>query len=102
MNDQWKSYNKPPDVPLITGGARKVPRRDTLSEAITSAALAVAKAFSVPQQSNAAKTPVQSGVSPMRKARLSSEYITQLNRYKSFETVAYSVTNTFLNRSHLH
>ena len=83
VNKQWKSYDEPPDVPLITGGARKVPRRESLSEAITGAALAFAKAFSSPQQSSAqvaakAPAPVHSGVSPMSKARLSSEYITQL------------------------
>ena len=82
VNKQWKSYDDPPDVPLITGGARKFPRRETFSEAMTGAALAFAKAISpqTNQQSTAqaAKTPVQSGVSPMSKARLSSEYITQL------------------------
>ena len=83
VNDQWKSYDDPPDVPLITGGARKFQRRETISEAITGAALAFAKAISPPtnQQSTvqaAPKPPVQSGVSPMSKARLSSEYITQL------------------------
>lgn len=80
VNKQWKSYDDPPDVPLITGGARKFPRKETFSEAITGAALAFANAIS-PQsskQTQAAKTSVQSGVSPMSKARLSSEYITQL------------------------
>ena len=78
VNNQWQSYDDPPDIPLITGGARKVPRRESLSEAITGAALAFAKAMSSPinQHTAAPKTPVQSGVSPMSKAQLSSEYIT--------------------------
>lgn len=83
VNNQWKSYDDPPDVPLITGGARKCPRRESFSEAITGAAVAFAKAISPPtnQQSTSQtppKIPIQSGVSPMSKARLSSEYITQL------------------------
>ena len=83
VNDQWKSYDDPPDIPLITGGARKFQRRETISEAITGAALAFAKAISPPtnQQSTvqaAPRPPVQSGVSPMSKARLSNEYITQV------------------------
>ena len=57
-------------------------QRETFSEAMTGAALAFAKAISpqTNQQSTAqaAKTPVQSGVPPMSKAWLSSEYITQL------------------------
>lgn len=82
VNKQWKSYDDPPEVPLITGGAQKFPRRETFSEAITGAAVTFAKAI-FPQKNQqsiaqAAKTPVQSGVSPMSKAQLSSEYITQL------------------------
>ena len=72
VNNQWRSYDKPPDVPLATDGARKVPQRECLSEALTGAALAVAEVFPSPLQSNAAKTPALSGVSPMNKAGLSS------------------------------
>jgi hypothetical protein len=87
VNDQWKSYDDPPDVPLITGGARIFQRRETISEAITGAAMAFAKAISpsTNQQSTvqaAPKTPVQSGVSPMSKARLSSEYIKSLQQLR--------------------
>ncbi len=78
VNKQWKSYDDPPDVPLITGGLRKFPRKETISEAITGAALAFAKAISPQTNQQSSKTPIQSGVSPMSKARVSSEYITQL------------------------
>ena len=97
VNNQWKSYDDPPDIPLITGGARRFQRRETISEAITGAALAFAKAISAPtnQQSTvqaAPKPPVQSGVSQTSKARLSSQYITQ-SHYKSCVIVVYSVMN---------
>ena len=44
VNKQCTSYDDPPDVPLITGGAKKcgakkIPRRESLSEAMTRAAL---------------------------------------------------------------
>ena len=92
VNKQCTSYDDPPDVPLITGGAKKIPRRESLSEAMTGAALAFAKAFSSPskQSSNqvASKSvPVQSGVSPASKARLSSEYITQLKSLQELREI---------------
>ena len=81
VNGQCKSYDEPPNIPLITGKAKKIPR--SLSDAITGAALAFASAMSSSggKQNNvqaATKPPPQSGVSPMSKARLSSDYITQL------------------------
>ena len=75
VNNQWKSYNDPP---LITG-SRKIPWKESFSEAMTGAALAFAKAIS-PQANThqAASSSMQSTVSPMSKAQLSSEYIKQL------------------------
>ena len=76
VNGQCKSYEEPPNIPLITGGARKVPRRESLAEAITGAALAFASAMSSSggKQHNAQAAtkppPPQSGMS---KTRLSSE-----------------------------
>ena len=93
VNKQCTSYDDPPDVPLITSGAKKIPRRESLLEAMTGAALAFAKAFSSPsseQSSNqvASKSvPVQSGVSPTSKARLSSEYITQLKSLQELREI---------------
>ncbi len=74
VNKQWKSYDNPPDVPLITGGVRKFPRKESISEAITGAALAFANALSPQANQQSSKTPIRSGVSPMSKARVSGEY----------------------------
>ena len=66
---------------MITSGAQKITHKETLTEAITGAALAFAKVISPSSQNQqstvqvAPKTAVQSGVSPMSKARLN---ITQL------------------------
>ena len=38
----------PPNVPLITGSVQRQPRKESLSDAFTSAACAIAKAFSPP------------------------------------------------------
>ena len=69
VNDQWKSYDDPPDVPLITGGARKFLQREIFPEAITCAASAFAKAISPSTNQHftvlaALKTPINSGVFP--------------------------------------
>jgi hypothetical protein len=36
INDEWKSYDDPPDVPLLTGGARKFQWRETITGATLS------------------------------------------------------------------
>lgn len=93
VNKQWKSYDDPPDVPLITGGAKKIPRRESLSEVITGAALALTKAFTTPSKQSsehvqvALNPPTETGVSPASKARLSSEYITQLKSLQELREV---------------
>ena len=81
VNKQHSSYDDPSDIPIITGGARKVQRRESLSDVVTGAALALAKALNSPAKPHSNPTEQknpQSGVSPLSKARLSSEYITQL------------------------
>ncbi len=44
-----KDYEDPPRVPMITGTPPKRPKKDSLTEALTGAAEAVAKAFAPPQ-----------------------------------------------------
>lgn len=68
------------DIPLIKGGARKIQRRESPSETITSAVLAYVSGMSSSDGKQhgvqaASKPCLQSGVPPMSKVRLSSEYI---------------------------
>ncbi len=47
----WRTHDdldNPPKVPMITGSIQKQPRRESLTDAFTSAATAIAKAFSPP------------------------------------------------------
>ena len=64
VNKDDHNYEDPPDIPLITGGAKKVPRRESLTEAVTGADLAFAKAVSTPTKQKPVVT-VPSGVSPL-------------------------------------
>ena len=86
VNKQWKSLDEEPDIPLLRGGLKKVPRKESISDAITGAAIAFAKALT-PQntptptptkQSSGTHSPLPTGVSPASKAKLSSTYISQL------------------------
>ena len=87
VNNQWKSLDDPPDIPLLRGGLKKANRKETLSEAITGAAVAFANVLA-PQNSNvqqaeasgrqSAQPSLPTGVSPASKAKLSSAYISQL------------------------
>ena len=88
VNKQWKSLNEEPDIPLLRGGLKKVPRKESISDAITGAAIAFAKALTpqnaptptpIPmKQSSDTHSPLPTGVSPASKAKLSSTYISQL------------------------
>ena len=44
-------YDDPPCVPMITGILPKRPKKDSITDALTAAATAVAKAFSPPSGS---------------------------------------------------
>lgn len=82
VNNQWKSLDEEPGIPLLHGGLKKVPKKASFSEAITGAAIALAKMLSA-QNTPSSSThthcqPLPSGVSPASKAKLSSAYISQL------------------------
>ena len=84
VNNQWTSLDEEPDIPLLRGGLKKVPKKESISEAITGAAIAFAKTLNAPSTpSSSAHTPCQpllNGVSPASKAKLSSAYISQLRQ----------------------
>lgn len=84
VNNQWDSLDEPPDIPIITGGTgRRTPKKESFADAISGAAVAFANILTKqnssatqPTTSTAAKT--LAILSPNSKARLSSQYITQL------------------------
>ena len=84
VNNQWKSLDEEPDTPLLRGGLSEVPRKESLEDAFTGAAVAFAQTLTKQntpvQQSSSTPTPhpLPSGVSPASKAKLTSAYISQL------------------------
>ena len=86
VNKQHNDMDHPPNIPLITGGVKKHARKESLTDAISGAATAFAKALAShraspqkPTQPCAAATyAINTGVSPSSKARLSGQYIEQL------------------------
>ena len=76
VNNQWTSLDEELD---IRGGLKKVPKKESMSEAITRAAIAFAKtpSSSIPSSSSTCQ-PLPNGVSPTSKGKLSSAYISQL------------------------
>ncbi len=77
------NYDDPPRVPMITGIPPKHPKKDTLAEAITGAAEAVAKVFAPSPQVSSVSTPVPTGsvgvgISPGKSADLRMKNFQQL------------------------
>ena len=60
VNNQWKSLDEEPDIPFLRGGLKKVPKKESFSEAITGAAIALAKTLSARNTpSSSTHTPCQ-------------------------------------------
>ena len=90
VNKQHDDMEVPPNIPIITGGIKRPARRESLSEALSSAATALTNAITCQYHSNA-KTPPRpqtppvskakhspSGISPASKAKISTQCISQL------------------------
>ncbi len=80
-----EDYEDPPHVPMITGMPPKCPKKDSLTEALTGAAEAVAKAFAPPPQALpvSLSNPVSTssggiGISPGKSADLRMKNLHQL------------------------
>ena len=84
VNKQHDDMDNPPNIPLITGGIKRHARKESLTEVISGAATAFAKALasqrgtSPLKPSQACAISSNTGVSPSSKARLSGQYIEQL------------------------
>lgn len=84
VNGQHSDHEEPPNVPLLTGGTKKTPKKDSFTEAITGAATAFANVLTSSSKVNDGPTtpthnvPQHTSVSPRSKAQLSSVYIAQL------------------------
>ena len=89
-----ESLDEPPNIPIITGGVPRGKRKRTSSsDAISGALIGAATAFTKylvtdysGNQAPSPSTPIRRssttvvGISPMSKAKLSEQYITQLQR----------------------
>ena len=81
VNNQWKSLDEEPDIPLLHGDLSKVLRKETLKDAFTGAAVAFVQTLTkqnTPFSCTPTTHPLPNGVSPASKAKLSSAYISQL------------------------
>lgn len=67
--------DQPPKVPMITGGIQQRPRKDSFTEAVTSAATAIAKAFS---PTPASVSPLSTANSPRKTADIRMKNLEQL------------------------
>ncbi len=83
-NHQHDDMEKPPNIPIITGGVqvKRPARKEILTDALSSIATALTKALTPKSQTSPPTTPKSGskapGVSPVSKAKISSQYISQL------------------------
>lgn len=85
-NDLHDSYENPPNVPMITGATPKLQKKESLSEVVSNAAVAFAKAISPSQVQNpttpsspshvCSRIPV--GISPRKSVELRMKNLEQL------------------------
>lgn len=82
VNQQHSDMETPPNIPVITGGLQVKHKKETLTEALASAATALTKALTPKSQMSPPTTPKSAGrvpgVSPVSKAKISTQYISQL------------------------
>ena len=84
VNGQHNSMSEPPPIPSFTGNVpSKCTRHEPLTEALTSAATAVAGLFT--QKSNTSSTPSNSTatMSPAKRAHVSGQYLEHLEKLKN-------------------
>ena len=84
---------QPPKVPMITGGIQRQTRRDTLTEAVTSAATAIAKVFSTTPESNCSSSTVSS---PRKTADVRMKNLEQLRCLQQLRDDGIPTTNEFI------
>ena len=84
LNNQHDNMEHPPQIPLFTGSIVNKPKRESLSEALTSAATAVVGVLKG-QSESPIIAPAESSMSPGKRARVSGQYLEHLQVYKSLE-----------------
>uniref|UniRef100_A0A1X7VTE4 SHOCT domain-containing protein n=1 Tax=Amphimedon queenslandica TaxID=400682 RepID=A0A1X7VTE4_AMPQE len=75
-----ESYDTPPDIPAFTGSAPKKLKIDTMSDALTNAAVAFANAFNTSTSGKSSCTSTSSTLSPSKSTEL---------RMKNYEQLRY-------------
>jgi hypothetical protein len=84
---------QPPKVSMITGGIQRQTRRDTLTEAVTSVATAIAKVFSTTPESNCSSSTVSS---PRKTADVRMKNLEQLRCLQQLRDDGILTTNEFI------
>ena len=81
-NGQWDNVERPPNIPIFGTTQPKKLQKESTSEVITNAAVAIIEHLRSPPQPNTSSAGVHSssnlGISPGKKAKLRKEYLDQL------------------------
>ena len=101
LNGQHNSMEHPPAIPLFTGAMARPARKDSLSDALTSAATAVAgilKGKTTENGGNSMVSPGGSGgstMSPGKRAHVSGQYLDHLEKLKKLQDSGVLSTSEF-------
>lgn len=82
MNAQHSSLDLPPNNPLFSNYGSKAPRKESLSDALTSAATAVVGLI----RGDASTVTGAAAMSPGKRARVSGQYLEQLEKLKTLQS----------------
>ena len=82
MNAQHSSLDLPPNNPLFSNYGSKAPRKESLSDALTSAATAVVGLI----RGDAPTVTGAAAMSPGKRARVSGQYLEQLEKLKTLQS----------------
>ena len=77
-NGQQSSLDTPPSIPLFSGTTLKPPKRDSLTDALTSTATAVVGLLKGSNSTDSTST-----LSPGKRARVSGQYLEHLEKLRN-------------------
>lgn len=90
-NGQHSSLESPPSIPIFSGASSKPPKRDSLSDALTSAATAVVGML----KGSDSTTGTGTALSPGKRARVSGQYLEHLEKVRHLHDLGVLSTAEF-------
>ena len=85
-NNQWKDFNNPPSLPMITGKVSRKDKSVTVVDILATAAVAIIKELKKDTTTPANKgTCTPGGMSPGKKVELRSQYLKQLKEIQNLK-----------------